>query len=114
MTEPEARDDAVLDVVSMIPAGALASYGDIADVVAVLGVPCTPRQAARTLSRFGSGVPWWRVVQAGGTVADEVLPQARTRLVAEGIVVVGRRVPLAQLRWEPDLEALRTELELGG
>lgn len=114
MTQPGVRDEAVLDVVSLIPAGALASYGDIAEVVGALGVPCTPRQAARTLSRFGSGVPWWRVVQAAGTVAEEVLPEARTRLVAEGIVVVGRRVPLGQMRWTPDVEALRAELDFGG
>ncbi len=108
------RDELVLDVVALIPEGALASYGDIAGTVNALGTACTARQAAATLSHYGGGVPWWRVVQAAGTLADEVLPAARTHLVAEGVVVVGRRVPLQELRWQPDLVVLRAELTLGG
>lgn len=104
------RDEAVLDVVSLIPEGALASYGDIAAIVSALGNPCTARQAAATLSRYGGDVPWWRVVQAAGTVADEVLPAARTLLVADGVVVVGRRVPLQELRWQADLASVRAAL----
>ena len=82
--------------------------------VTALGTACTARQAAATLSHYGGGVPWWRVVQAAGTLADEVLPAARTHLVAEGVGVVGRRVPLQELRWQPDLVVLRAELTLGG
>ena len=110
MRDPDARDDLVLDVVRQIPPSRLASYGDVAEVVRELGTPCTPRQVARTLSRFGSGVPWRRVVQASGTLANEVLAPARTHLVQEGVVVNGRRVPLAALRWTPDLPRLRAHL----
>jgi alkylated DNA nucleotide flippase Atl1 len=114
VTLPGPRDEVVLDVVRQIPAGSLASYGDVAQVVSHLDQPCTARQVARALAAFGSGVPWWRVVQASGTVAPDVLPEARTRLVNEGVVVNGRRVPLSALRWQPDVTALRRRLVDGG
>lgn len=110
---PGDLDEAILDVVGHIPAGTLASYGDVADVVSEIVAPCSARLVARCLSRFGAEVPWWRVVQAGGTIAEEVLPAARTLLVAEGVVVNGRRVPLAALRWRPDLAGLQRALQEG-
>lgn len=107
MTGPGPRDELVLDVVAEIPPGRLASYGDVAAVVARLGTPCTARQVARALRRYGGDVPWWRVVQAAGTVADEVLPQARSLLAQEEVVLNGNRVPLQALRWTPDLAQLQ-------
>ena len=97
-------------MVGQIPPGALASYGDVAELVRALGLACTARQVAAALRRFGGDVPWWRVVQAAGTIAEEVLPQARTRLVAEGVVVVDRRVPLPALRWQPDVQRLQAQV----
>lgn len=114
MTGPGPTAEVILDVVDAIPAGALASYGDVAAVVGALGRPCSARQVAATLSRYGGDVPWWRVVQAAGTVADEVLPAARTPLAADGVVLNGRRVPLVALRWQPDLAALREALAARG
>ncbi len=99
---PGERDEAVLEVVRHIPPGRLVAYGDVALIVAELGIPCTARQAAATLSHFGSGAPWWRVVQAAGTLAEPVAASAGERLIAEGVPVVGARVPLRQLRWTPD------------
>mgnify|MGYP001030505199 FL=1 len=101
MTDPCPLDEVLLDLVGLIPPGSLATYGDMAALADELGFPCTARRAARTLRRFGSGVPWWRVVQSSGTVAQSVLAQATPLLSAEGITVVGRRVPLGQRRWRP-------------
>ena len=101
MTDPGPLDEMLLDLVRLIPAGSLATYGDMAAMAEELGFPCTARRAASTLRRFGSGVPWWRVVQSSGTVAQSVLAQAAPLLSAEGITVVGRRVPLGQRRWRP-------------
>ena len=101
MTDPGPLDEMLLDLVRLIPAGSLATYGDMAAMAEELGFPCTARRAASTLRRFGSGVPWWRVVQSSGTVAESVLAQATALLSAEGITVVGRRVPLGQRRWRP-------------
>lgn len=98
---PGERDEAVLEVVATIPCGRLASYGDVAQVVSAVAVPCTARQAARALREFGSAVAWWRVVQAAGRLAQPVAVQAGERLRAEGVPVRGREVPLRDLRWVP-------------
>ncbi|MCU0277982.1 MAG: MGMT family protein [Candidatus Nanopelagicales bacterium] len=103
---PGDRDELVLEVVGEIPRGRLASYGDVAGVVTALGVPCTARQTARALREFGSAVPWWRVVQAAGTLAEPVAARACEQLRAEGVPVQGQRVPLHQLRWVPDTDEL--------
>lgn len=101
MTQPSPLDELLLDLVGLIPPGSLASYGDIAALAAELGFACTARRVARTLALFGSEVPWWRVVQSTGTIAQPVLPSAVPLLLADGISVAGRRVPLDQRRWCP-------------
>lgn len=106
MTQPAPLDEVLLDLVRLIPRGSLASYADIAALSDELGFPCTARRAARAMARFGSDVPWWRVVQSTGTVAESVLARAVPLLAADGITVVGRRVPLGQRRWHPCPEDL--------
>lgn len=107
MKPPGDLQEAILEVVGAVPPGALASYGDVAQVVVDLGQACTARQVAQTLARFGAGVAWWRVVQAAGTLAPQVATEAGRRLQAEGIAVEGRRVPLRTLRWQPSDPELR-------
>lgn len=107
---PSQLDAILLDMVRLIPPGNLTSYSDLSVLAAELGFPCTARRVAQTLSRFGSAVPWWRVVQAGGTIAEQILEPALPQLAAEGVPVTGRRVPLEQVRWTPDLATLRSQL----
>ncbi len=58
--------EAVLDLVAQIPPGRAVTYGSLAEVLRErLGVG-GPRQVGSVLSRAGSGVPWWRVVNAAG------------------------------------------------
>lgn len=54
--------EAVLDVVELIPAGRVLSYGDVAALLERGG----PRQVGSVMSHHGSAVPWWRVIRAGG------------------------------------------------
>ncbi len=63
MTSLDDYASAVLDVVDAIPAGRVMSYGDIAEYLGAGG----PRQVGQVLSRYGGGVPWWRVIHADGT-----------------------------------------------
>jgi len=112
--DPSPRDEAVLAVVARIPRGRLTSYGDIAALLSEWDVACTPRQVAGALARYGAGVPWWRVVQSAGTLAPAVAEEAAERLRAEGIAVRGRRVPLGQARWMPDVTAPPAPLLGGG
>lgn len=70
----------VLRAVEQVPPGQVATYGDIAELVGI-----GPRHVGNVLSRFGSGVSWWRVVNAHGRLPIHVLPEARQRWAAEGI-----------------------------
>lgn len=97
-------------MVRLIPPGSLSSYADLSALASELGYPCTARRVARALSVYGSDVPWWRVVQASGTIADQVIAEAAPLLRAEGVPVRGKRVPLAQMRWSPEPLALRAEV----
>lgn len=114
MTAPALLDEVLLDLVALIPAGSLVSYADLARLATELGFSCTARRAARSLSMYGAEVPWWRVVQSSGTVADAVLATATPLLSRDGLRLSGRRVPLAEVRWCPDVEVLRSLVELPG
>ncbi|MGB8381835.1 MAG: MGMT family protein, partial [Dermatophilaceae bacterium] len=52
----------VLELVEEIPPGRVVTYGQLARMVGSGGA----RTVGTVLSRYGSDVPWWRVVRAGG------------------------------------------------
>lgn len=58
----EAFAERVLDVVHSIPSGCVMTYGDIAIVLGSRSA----RRVGQVIARYGSDVPWWRVVRAGG------------------------------------------------
>ena len=96
--------EAVLDLVAAIPDGRVMTYGSIAEELRDRLGRGGPRQVGTVLSRAGSGVPWWRVVNASG------LPPAFKR--AEALAVLrsercplapdGSRVRLRDALWWPD------------
>ncbi|MCQ9163121.1 MGMT family protein [Arthrobacter sp. STN4] len=97
--------EAVLDVVELIPAGHVLSYGDIAALLERGG----PRQVGAVMSAHGSAVPWWRVVRAAGqpplcheATALVHYREESTRLHGE---TRGQhpswRVDMAAARWNP-------------
>ncbi len=98
---PTAYDEAVLDLVAMIPAGSVLAYGDVARLLGSGG----PRQVGAVLSKFGAGVPWHRVIQANGCAplghereARRRWAQERTPMNADGL-----RVQIDAARWQgPD------------
>lgn len=51
----------VLRAVELVPRGRVISYGDIAALVGT-----GPRHVGAILREYGSGVAWWRVVNAAG------------------------------------------------
>ena len=99
---PRARTFAarVLAVVRRIPAGRVATYGDVA---ARAGRPRAARAVGNIMRGSGpTGVPCHRVVGAGGRLGgyggNEILKRAL--LAAEGVVVSGLRIrEFAQVRW---------------
>lgn len=93
--------EAVLDVVVAVPEGRVLAYGDVAELLGHGG----PRNVGAVMSRYGSDVPWWRVVRADGRapqgLEDEALAHWRaedTPLVGGG--VDGRRVDMRLARWD--------------
>ena len=63
--------------------------------VAVLaGLPGRARLIGKVMARIGSQLPWWRVLRADRTMAEEVRDKQARRLRAEGVKVRdGGRVP---------------------
>ena len=93
-------------VVTRIPRGRVATYGQVA---AVAGMPHAPRVAGYALHALpqGSPVPWHRVVAAGGRLSLGKLDPSsamtqRMRLEHEGVRFDGRGcVDLDRHRWKP-------------
>ncbi len=94
----------VLEVVERIPEGKVLTYGDVAELVGSRGA----RFVGNVMSRYGSDLPWWRVLRSGGWPPKGLEQQALEHYREEGTplvrgVVDGLRVDLARARWEPDL-----------
>jgi alkylated DNA nucleotide flippase Atl1 len=90
----------VLEIVEQIPPGAVLTYGDVAELVGGRGA----RFVGNVMSRYGSDVPWWRVVRAGGWPPRGLEHRAREHYRAEGTPMVrgtldGLRVDLDRARW---------------
>ncbi|MGA9522863.1 MAG: MGMT family protein [Myxococcaceae bacterium] len=79
---------AVKKVVASIPCGTVLAYGEVA---LLAGRPGGARAVVKALHRLGD-VPWWRVVRADRTLAEEIASEQRPRLEAEGVVLKGRRI----------------------
>ena len=92
----------VLAVVRRIPAGRVATYGDVAMLA---GAPGAARAVGTVLRGCGDGVtPCHRVVGAGGAIGGWTGPMEfkRVRLQREGIQVHFTRIhQFARRRWRP-------------
>jgi len=97
---PTPYAEAVLDLVARIPAGRVMAYGDVA---AALQRGGGPRQVGTVMARFGSGVPWHRVVRADGTPAAGHEAEALRRHRREGTPLRGARIDMARARWSPGM-----------
>jgi methylated-DNA-protein-cysteine methyltransferase related protein len=82
-----------------IPQGKVSTYGAIARAA---GFPGAARLVARVLNR-SFGLPWQRVLGAGGEIklrGDSAIEQ-RLRLEAEGVRFRGRKVDMKAHEWKP-------------
>ena len=86
---------AILRAVRRIPKGKVATYGDVARAA---GFPGAARQVAWALHGSGGGVPWQRVVGAGGRILlpGEAGMEQRLRLEHEGVKFRGVRVVMKE------------------
>jgi methylated-DNA-protein-cysteine methyltransferase-like protein len=92
-------------VVSRIPRGRVATYGQLAELV---GLPGGARQVGYALHALGVGssVPWQRVINAKGRVSPRSVPGfeavQRALLEREGVAFgADGRVDLERCRWRP-------------
>ncbi len=91
--------DHVLEVVRAIPPGRVMTYGDVAATLGSRGA----RAVGQIMARYGSDVPWWRVIRAGGYPPRGHESRARSFYLAEGTPLRGTadsyRVDLAVARY---------------
>ena len=69
--ERERRRQRIYETICDVPKGAVASYGQIAELA---GIPRGARQVGRALRELpkGSAVPWYRILTASGKLAFDV------------------------------------------
>jgi methylated-DNA-protein-cysteine methyltransferase-like protein len=85
----------MLDVVGSIPAGKVATYGDIA----AMAGSRSPRLAGFVLAQLADeDTPWHRVLRADGTPAPHLADEQLQRLRAENVQSSGGRVDLERYR----------------
>ena len=81
-------EDAVSEVILALQPGDVVTYGEVA---AEAGFPGAAR-AVGTLLRNTEGLPWWRVVGAGGRIRTPDPARQIRLLTDEGVLVVNDRV----------------------
>jgi O-6-methylguanine DNA methyltransferase len=89
----------VLTIVSRIPVGRVATYGDIARLA---GRPGAARAVGNIMQQATrSGLPYHRVIAAGGKLGGySSLALKRSLLASEGLTVTATRiVGFASIRW---------------
>jgi alkylated DNA nucleotide flippase Atl1 len=92
----------VREVVALIPPGHVMSYGDVAEYLGDGG----PRQVGAALSRYGGGVPWWRVPKSDGSFPPGHEIEALGHYHDEGtpLRADGTRIDMRQARWTGPLD----------
>lgn len=90
--------DRIRAAILKIPRGKVSSYGAVARAA---GLPHGARQVVRAL-RQAYGLPWQRVVAAGGRIAlpGERGLEQRFRLEAEGVKFSGKRVRMKEFEFK--------------
>ncbi|MDT8397208.1 MAG: MGMT family protein [Pseudomonadales bacterium] len=93
----------IWQLIAAIPAGKVATYGQIARLS---GLPGHARHVGTTLKNLppDSRLPWHRVINAQGRLSfptgSEAYLTQKHRLETEGIVFVGERVCLQRQQWD--------------
>jgi methylated-DNA-protein-cysteine methyltransferase-like protein len=83
-------------LVASIPAGRVATYGDIAAVARL----SSPRIVGWIMRTDSSDLPWHRVITASGRPARHLTSRQLELLRAEGILAVDGKIALDEVRHE--------------
>ncbi|WP_445398143.1 MGMT family protein [Zobellella sp. An-6] len=109
----DSRQQAILTLLALVPAGRVVSYGQLADLA---GLPGRARLVGRVLRTQNTvDLPWHRVVAASGRISlpkgSDGWHEQRRRLQQEGVLLKGDRVLMKQHQWQPDLAAILMLME---
>ena len=86
----EEQVEAVRGLVASIPAGRVATYGDIADAAGL----SSPRIVGWIMRTDSSDLPWHRVITASGRPAPHLATRQLERLRAEGVLADDGRIAI--------------------
>lgn len=98
------KDQKIWQVVASIPAGKVASYGQVADMA---GLGRQARYIGKALGHLpiGHSVPWYRVIRTNGQIAfpigSEKYEEQKGRLQEEGVEVYEGKIKMSKYRWNP-------------
>jgi len=94
----ETRNMKIRAAIMKVPRGQVSTYGAIARAA---GLPGGARLVVRTLGQ-SHGLPWHRIVAAGGRIAipGEGGLDQRFRLEMEGVKFSGRKVRMAEVEYK--------------
>jgi methylated-DNA-protein-cysteine methyltransferase related protein len=97
----------IRQTIMRIPKGRVATYGQIATLA---GYPGAARQVVWAL-HSAAGLPWQRVVGAGGKILldGHHAMEQRFRLEMEGVRFNGSRVDMKTFAWEPSKKKSATK-----
>ena len=100
MASTEEFQHRVWQVVNLVPAGKVATYGQVA---ALAGMSEQARLVGRILSRLppDTRLPWHRVINSQGRITNPNGDNQQQRLEAEGISLINGRISLREYQWRP-------------
>ncbi|WP_305092132.1 MGMT family protein [Prescottella sp. R16] len=84
----------VRELVASVPAGRVATYGDIAEAAGL----SSPRTVGWIMRTDAADLPWHRVIGASGRPAPHLQHRQLAKLELEGVPIRGDRVDLARAR----------------
>jgi methylated-DNA-protein-cysteine methyltransferase related protein len=98
----------VYRLVKKIPRGRVTTYGELARTLRLSGGARAVGYAMAACPS-GRGIPWHRVIGAGGKVRmpEPHASLQRKLLESEGVIMVGRGIDMQQYGWSPAKRAKR-------
>ena len=92
----------IYKLVKQVPRGCVVTYGEVARLIKLRGGARVVGYAMAATPR-GLGVPWHRVLGAGGKIrlSEPVASLQRKLLETEGVEFLGTRVDMANHSWKP-------------
>lgn len=91
----DAQVERVRALVGSVPAGRVATYGDIACAAGL----SSPRIVGWIMRTDSADLPWHRVITASGRPAAHLATEQLELLRSEGVLSEDGRIPLAEVRF---------------